>query len=137
MELFAQKKLNAHIFRLLKVNEIVIPIGRTNKGNLGIKFQENSDDFEIYLDAVPLRTINILEDENNIELKKMLEKYLFDDIRDKTFSIIGGNLGHEIVATSVPEKKVLIGLRRGRPKGSKNKTRDLSKEPETTGEVVG
>lgn len=78
MELSNQKKLATHIFRLLKVTEIVIPIGRTNKGNLGIKFTQNSDDFEIYLDAVPLSTKDFLNDENNIELKKMLEKYLFE-----------------------------------------------------------
>lgn len=78
MELINQKKLVNHIFRLLKVNEIVIPIGRTNKGNLGIKFTQNSDDFEIYLDAVPLPTKDILVDDNNIELKRMLEKYLYE-----------------------------------------------------------
>lgn len=72
------KKLAKHIFRLLKVDEIVILIGRTNRGNLGIRFSANSEDFEIYLDAVPLTTKDILKDDNNIELKKMLEKYLFE-----------------------------------------------------------
>lgn len=81
MTLDNQHKLNKHIFRLLKVNEIVIPIGRTNKGNLGLKFSENNDSFEIMLDAVPLSTEHFLEDDNNIELKKMLEKYLFEDER--------------------------------------------------------
>lgn len=79
MNIETTKKLAAHIFRLLKVNEVVFPIGRTNKGNLGLKFQANSDDFEIYLDAVPLPTKSMLEDDNNIELKKMIEKYWFTD----------------------------------------------------------
>lgn len=77
MTIEQQKKLNAHIFRLLKVTEIVIPIGRTNKGNLGLKFTQNDDDFEIFLDAVPLSVKDMLADDNNIELKKILTKYLF------------------------------------------------------------
>lgn len=80
------KKLYNHIFRLLKVAEIVIPIGRTSKGNLGIKFNQNSEDFEIMLDSVPLSTKDMLADDNNIELKKMLEKYLFESKND-TFSV--------------------------------------------------
>jgi len=75
-----QQKLAKHIFRLLKVNEIVFSIGRTNKGNLGIKFNQANDDYEIYLDAVPLSTKDMLADDNNIELKKMIDKYLFDTI---------------------------------------------------------
>ncbi len=78
MELQNQKKLAGHIFRLLKVNEIIIPIGRTNKGNLGIKFSQNSEDYEIMLDSIPLSVKDFLQDDNNIELKKMLDKYLFD-----------------------------------------------------------
>lgn len=78
MELTNQKKLAQHIFRLLKVNEIVFSIGRTNKGNLGLKFTQNSDDFEIMLDAVPLSVKSIIDDDNNIELKRMLEKYWFE-----------------------------------------------------------
>lgn len=112
MELTSQKKLANHIFRLLKVNEIVIPIGRTNKGNLGIKFSANSDDFEIYLDAVPLRTTNILEDENNIELKKMLEKYLFEQPTSYVRAVATERIdeGQLVQATEAPKKK------RGRPK---------------------
>lgn len=78
MEMKNQIRLNKNIFRLLKVNEIIYPIGRTNKGNLGIKFNESSDDFEIYLDAVPLSIKDWDKDENNIELKKLIEKYWFD-----------------------------------------------------------
>lgn len=78
MTLNETKKLSKHIFRLLKVSEITYPIGRTSKGNLGITFNENNDDFAVMLDSVPLSTKNSLEDENNIELKAMLEKYLFD-----------------------------------------------------------
>lgn len=75
MTLHEVKKLTAHICRLLKVTEITYPIGRTNKGNLGLKFAANSNDFEIMLDAVPLSTKDLLDDENNIEMKKMIEKY--------------------------------------------------------------
>lgn len=82
MTLQDTKKLAQHIFRLLKVDEIVIPIGRTNKGNLGIAFNKNSSDFQIMLDAVPLTTNDMLRDDNNIELKKMLEKYLFEQEPD-------------------------------------------------------
>lgn len=78
MEIKDQIKLAQHIFRLLKVSEIVFPIGRTNKGNLGIKFSQNSEDYEIMLDAVPLSVKSIIDDDNNIELKKMIEKYWFD-----------------------------------------------------------
>lgn len=86
MELSNQKKLAKHILRLLKVTEITFPIARTSKGNLGIKFDQNSEDFEIMLDSVPLSTKDMLVDDNNIELKKMLEKYLFESKND-TFSV--------------------------------------------------
>ncbi len=79
METPNYKKLNQHITRLLKVNEIVFPICRTNKGNFGIKFDASGENFDMYLDAVPLPTKNLLDDDNNIELKKILEKYLFED----------------------------------------------------------
>lgn len=78
MTLTETRKLSKHICRLLKVSEINFPIGRTPKGNLGLVFNANNDDFEMMLDSVPLSTKNSLEDENNIELKAMLEKYLFD-----------------------------------------------------------
>lgn len=126
MELSNQKKLVQHIFRLLKVNEIVIPIGRTNKGNLGIKFQANSEDFEIYLDAVPLSTKDMLVDDNNIELKKMLDKYLFPEEKSLGLltpiksEIIGKIIAipKESLDIPEPEKK-----KRGRPVGAKNKVR--------------
>lgn len=123
MELQNQKKLVSHIFRLLKVNEIVIPIGRTNKGNLGLKFQANTEGFEIYLDAVPLSTKDMLADDNNIELKKMLEKYLFENresVARMAFPTLtaveeGEITREEGLAKLAPKKQ------RGRPKGSKSK----------------
>lgn len=78
MTLESQRRLAKHIFRLLKVNEIIFSIGRTNKGNFGIRFTENNDEYELYLDAVPLSIKDSLVDENNIELKRMLEKYWFE-----------------------------------------------------------
>lgn len=78
MKFSQQQNLSKHIFRLLKVSEITYPIGRTVKGNLGIAFNENSEDFVIMLDSIPLSTESIMEDENNMELKKILQKYLFD-----------------------------------------------------------
>lgn len=142
-----QKKLSKHIFRLLKVNEIVFPIGRTNKGNLGLKFTDNSEDFEIYLDAVPLSTKDVLNDENNIELKKMLEKYLFDTklvtastpikfypddmkfdakalksleaIVDDGTTVV--NVGKVVDGAGKNVTEKFLGKKRGRPAGSKNK----------------
>lgn len=78
MTLSQQKKLSKHICRLLKVNEINFPIGRTPIGNLGLVFNTNNDDYTMMLDSIPLSTANSLEDENNIELKKMIEKYCFE-----------------------------------------------------------
>ncbi len=78
MTISNQRKLAGYIIRLLKVNDIIFPIGRTNKGNFGIRFSANGEDFEMYLDAVPLSTKDVLNDDNNIELKKMVEKYLFE-----------------------------------------------------------
>ncbi len=124
MELSHQKALAKHIFRLLKVTEITFPIGRTNKGNLGLKFSSNNDEYEIMLDAVPLKTTSILEDENNIELKKMLEKYLFDEV--KTFGVSRIQAQEKVDSVLASSKKT-----KGRPKGSKNKSKE-SKE-----EVVG
>lgn len=118
-----QKKLNAHIFRLLKVNEIVIPIGRTNKGNLGLKFQANSDDFEIMLDAVPLSTKNMLEDENNIELKRMLEKYLFDEPIDSSHIRPLSKEGAMFIDTVIRNVVIPNEKKRGRPAGAKNKVK--------------
>lgn len=79
MNLEEQKKLANHIIRLLKVRTVSFPIGTTDKGTLSLKYTENTDGYEIILDAVPLTTSSIMEDENNIELKAMLEKYLFSN----------------------------------------------------------
>lgn len=86
MTLTNTQKFAKHIFRLLKVNEITFPIGRTNNGNLGITFNANNDEFEIMLDSVPLSTKNALQDENNIELKNMIEKYMFDSEHTVVFA---------------------------------------------------
>lgn len=138
MELSNQKKLANHIFRLLKVSEVVIPIGRTNKGNLGLKFSQNSDDFEIMLDAVPLSVKDMLVDDNNIEVKKMIEKYWFEEKEglslDKMKSVynslpdsafIENAKVPEVIATSMATDDKLhdelsTPKRRGRPAGSKN-----------------
>lgn len=114
MELTETKKLAQHIFRLLKVTEIIFPIGRTNKGNLGVKFSASSDDFEIMLDAIPLSTSDFLNDENNIELKKMLEKYWFEQ---PTFDEKGWNIPLSS-SISVPVLPVNI-KKRGRPAKTK------------------
>lgn len=128
MEIQSQIKLVKHIFRLLKVQEITFPIGRTNKGNLGLKFTQNSEDFEMMLDAVPLRTTNFLEDENNIELKKMIEKYWFNE-HNVTYTYTGTDTTITIPHNDTPPKLlvedtknvVIEPKKKGRPKGSKNK----------------
>lgn len=72
-----QKKFAMHVCRLLKVTYLNLPVGRTDKGNFSIIFNENGD-WDMMLDSVPLSTKNVLTDENNIELKRMVEKYLFE-----------------------------------------------------------
>ena len=72
-----QKKLAAHIIRLLKVRSVSFPIAKTDKGDFSIKYTGDSD-YEMVLDAVPLITKNKFDDENNIELKAVLEKYWFE-----------------------------------------------------------
>lgn len=117
MTLSETKKLSKHIFRLLKVSEIIYPIGRTSKGNLGLVFNANNDDFDIMLDSVPLSTKNGLEDENNIELKKMIEKYYFEP--EQSMASQGWTVSNSTPVLNIPvsqEKK-----KGGRPKGSKNK----------------
>lgn len=91
MTLQETNKLAKHICRLLKVKDINIPIARTPKGNLGLVFNDNNDEFVMMLDSVPLNTFNILEDENNIELKKMIEKYWFDTFLG-TANLTPGNM---------------------------------------------
>lgn len=80
MNLDEQKKLAAHIMRLLKVRSVSFPIGYTDKGTLSIKYTGDAD-YEIVLDAIPLPTESITTDENNIELKAMLEKYLLNNVK--------------------------------------------------------
>lgn len=120
MEIKEQLKLAKHIFRLLKVNEISFPVGRTNKGNLTLRFSESSEDFDIMLDSVPLSTKNVLEDENNIELKKMIEKYWFDERL-----ISGGQFRGTSIESRGPFIERVISVEdiknpRGRPKGTRN-----------------
>jgi len=143
MEKSNQIRLAKHIFRLLKVDEIIIPIGRTNKGNLGIKFSENNEDYEIMLDSIPLSTKDFLADENNIELKKMLDKYLFEEKKDdKYLTHNHSDVDSSVIKapattteTLVPkhekssgmdtelDAKILAPKRRGRPAGAKNKVK--------------
>lgn len=111
MTLQNQKKLANHICRLLKVPDIIIPIGRTSKGNLGLRFSTNQEEYEMYLDAIPLSTKDILNDENNIELKKMLEKYLFEQTQQ---FIVSTPTVTQIVA-DVSGVRIEPTKKRGRP----------------------
>lgn len=82
-----QKKFAMHVCRLLKVTYLNLPVGRTDKGNFSIIFNENGD-WDMMLDSVPLSTKNVLTDENNIELKRMVQKYLFElDYSEEKFSL--------------------------------------------------
>ncbi len=124
MTLNDQQKLSNHICRLLKVPEITFPIGRTAKGNLGIVFSEKNKGFDLMLDSVPLSTNSILEDENNIELKAMVEKYFFEN---KEVVMFTRSQGFEpSVPVEAPKKKG------GRPKGSKNKKHGHNTTKETS-----
>lgn len=124
MEINAAHKFASHVIRLLKVSYIDLPIGRTNKGNLALKF-DDSGDFTMMLDSVPLSTKNSLEDENNIELKRMLEKYWFDEIK---------GLANQMIKTIIRDNPLLeTGIqsdikKRGRPAGSKNHVKTTHKE---------
>ena len=137
MTLETSKKLYKHIFRLLKVHEILVPIGKTNKGNLGVVFRDGSDDFEIMLDSVPLSVKDTLADENNIELKRMLEKYLFDETGVQFYagdqmkgfhgleaivdnSTTYANVDKIVDAAGNDVTDKMLGKKRGRPAGSKN-----------------
>src|ERR1700753_1274854 len=77
MKIEEQKKLAGHIMRLLKVRSVSFPIAATDKGNLFLKYIGDQD-FEMVLDAVPLSIKSKFDDENNIELKGLLEKYWFE-----------------------------------------------------------
>lgn len=151
MEISNQKKLSKHIFRLLKVTDITYPIGRTSKGNLGIRFSENGEDFDIMLDSIPLSTKDIMTDDNNIELKKMLDKYLFEEktglslekmksvynsLPDSAF--IENAKVPEVIATNMATDKLHDELsapkRRGRPAGSKNVSKVVAEQSINTKE---
>ncbi len=132
MEQNQQKKLAHHICRLIKVQDIIYPIGRTSKGNLGIRFAANSEDFDIMLDSIPLSTKDMLADDNNIELKRMLEKYLFEPAVSEIYKtkIMGEPIKpHQLSGATIETLKEVgadtTGLtprkQRGRPKGSKGK----------------
>ncbi len=105
MTLSTQKKLAQHICRLLKVTDITFPIGRTSKGNFGIVFNENGE-WDMMLDSVPLSTKNILTDENNIELKRMVEKYLFEKENplQKEYGFVG-----DTIAVNMENGEVIEG----------------------------
>lgn len=107
-------KLAKHICRLLKVHDITFPIARTPKGNLGITFNEDNDEFTLMLDSVPLSTASMLNDENNIELKRMVEKYWFSpeliykstSVGSTTASFLASGTVDEILDTE-PVKELL------------------------------
>lgn len=133
----SQLKLVKHLMRLLKVQEVILPVGRTNKGNFGLRYSENNDDYEMYLDAVPLSTKDMLNDENNIELKKMLDKYLFDPQTIMPVKYTPHITGDFITAKPVEASDEVVPKpivsqdkpKRGRPVGSKNgnnKTKEAS-----------
>lgn len=73
-----QNKLANHIMRLLKVRSVSFPVALTDKGPLSVKYTVDQPEYEIVLDAVPLTTDSVMNDESNIELKAMLERYFFD-----------------------------------------------------------
>lgn len=134
MTLSDQKKLAKHICRLLRVTEITFPIARTHKGNLGLAFNVNNDDYVMMLDSVPLSVDNSLEDDNNIELKKMIEKYMFDNETTLVYKYreVGMTTGEmpemRTVATKtledsepvVSDTVTITAKKRGRPAGTKN-----------------
>lgn len=72
-----QKVANG-VFRLLKVNSISYPIGRTEKGDLAIRYTKDKEGWEILLDSVPLNEKEI----DNRELKAILMKYLYEPSTD-------------------------------------------------------
>lgn len=78
MTLSEQTKFAAHIQRLLKVSSVSFPIARTEKGNLEVMFTKDQEGYTILLDAVPQKAEDILNDENNIELKRAIQRYFFD-----------------------------------------------------------
>lgn len=110
-----QLKFAKHIMRLLKVPDVQFNLGRTLKGNLGIRFTESNDQYEIMLDSVALSTESIMTDENNIELKKMMDKYLFDAEPDTILMSAPKEHG-ETVALHQPVEADDAKRKPGRPK---------------------
>lgn len=141
MTLNNHKKFAQHILRLLKVQEVIFPIARTSKGNFGLRFSSSSEDFEMYLDAVPLSTKDMLNDENNIELKKMIERYMFSEeqLLYKGVPIVKDEPINRVMIVPLPKRSFdrhiknietqevvsdmvpIMAKKRGRPAGSKNK----------------
>lgn len=117
MTLEETKRLSKHICRLLKVLEIQYPIGRTPKGNFTLRFNAINDDFDLMLDSVQLSTTDFLNDENNIALKAMVEKYWFDQ-ETKEISILGVGNGTLTTIESVKNEEISLAepKKKGRPK---------------------
>lgn len=133
MTLQNQKKLSRHICRLLKIHEITWSLGRTPKGNLGLTFSENIDDFVISLDSVPLLTDSVMTDENNMELKRMIAKYFFAEEPtpfEKTYQAATAYKDSIEVTNSVVTKEITESAqpkKRGRPaKNAIHKTKKSS-----------
>lgn len=85
----------------------------------------------MFLDSVPLSIKDSLQDENNIELKRMFEKYWFDERLISGSQFRGTSLETEgpfteKISSVEVEKKHLEGIRKGRPKGSKNKPKSTN-----------
>lgn len=110
-----QQKLATHIFRILKVTDISFPIGRTNKGDLSLKFTKDKEGFELILDAVPLNE----KEYDNRELKSIITKYVFDKEEIKAAP---DTQSTPIILTE--ESSTPILKKRGRPFGSKNKPQE-------------
>lgn len=107
MTLPATEKLAKHIMRLLKVQSVQFPVCRTSKGNLTVEFNESISDYRLFLDSVPLPTRSILEDENNIYLKNIVDTVFFDSAEPR--AVIA-----EAPKASIPP--AIAPKKRGRPK---------------------
>ncbi len=70
-----QQKKMEHLMRLLKVNQLALPVFSTPLGPLEVRFTKDSIDFEVLLDAVPID----MEQDRNKELKERLRRDLFDN----------------------------------------------------------
>lgn len=108
-----RKKLAGHIMRLLKVRSVSFPIAITDKGPFNVKYIGDAD-YEMVLDAVPLTTKHALDDDNNIELKAVLEKYWFE--KEKTMMTLSSNNLIKTVGDPVLPKLLNVSnKKRGRP----------------------